>query len=300
MTLRLWCVSGILDRKIRSILKIEIKTLLFMKNVVRMLSVAIIVMVIFTSCSSVPKSSLVYFQDIYASDSIGEYPVHSYELQIQPGDELVITVSSVRPEATLSYNLPMNNPATSSTLKSTSQARQQTYLVSSDGEITLPVIGKLHVAGLSVSQLTDKITELVSRDVVDPVVMVRLVNFKVNVMGEVKEPKQIEVDGERMSILDALAAAGDLTVYGNRENVLLIREEDGVRKYYHINLNDSKLLESPQFYLQQNDVIVVSPNQIQQSNSRYNQFNAYKLSVISTVVSAASVIASLVIALTIK
>lgn len=300
MTLILWCVSGILDRKIRSILKIEIKTLLFMKNVVRMLSVVIIVMVIFTSCSSIPKSSLVYFQDIYASDSIGEYPVHSYELQIQPGDELVISVSSVQPEATLSYNLPLSNPATSSTLKNTSQARQQTYLVSSEGDITLPVIGKLHVAGLSVSQLTDKLTELVSRDVVDPVVMVRLVNFKVNVMGEVKEPRQIEVDGERMSILDALAAAGDLTVYGNRENVLLIREEDGVRKYYHINLNDSKLLESPQFYLQQNDVIVVSPNQIQQSNSRYNQFNAYKLSVISTVVSAASVIASLVIALTIK
>lgn len=251
------------------------------------------------SCST-PKSSLVYFEDIRQSGQTAEFPAGNYELVIQPGDELVITVSSVQPEATLSYNLPLSNPATSSTLKNTSQARQQTYLVSSEGDITLPVIGKLHVAGLSVSQLTDKLTELVSRDVVDPVVMVRLVNFKVNVMGEVKEPRQIEVDGERMSILDALAAAGDLTVYGNRENVLLIREEDGVRKYYHINLNDSKLLESPQFYLQQNDVIVVSPNQIQQSNSRYNQFNAYKLSVISTVVSAASVIASLVIALTIK
>lgn len=271
-----------------------------MKNIVRVLSVWMIVMVMFSSCSSTPKSSLVYFNDIYASDSIGEYPVNSYELTIQPGDELVISVSSVQPEATLSYNLPLSNPATSSTLKNTSQARQQTYLVSSGGDITLPVIGKLHVAGLSVSRLTDKITELVSRDVVDPVVMVRLVNFKVNVMGEVKDPKQIVVEGERMSILDALAAAGDLTVYGNRENVLLIREEDGVRKYYHLNLNDSKLLESPQFYLQQNDVIVVSPNQIQQSNSRYNQFNSYKLSVISTVVSAASVIASLIIALAIK
>lgn len=280
--------------------KIEIKILLFMKNIVRVLSVWMIVMVMFSSCSSTPKASLVYFNDIYESDSIGEYPVNSYELNIQPGDELVISVSSVQPEATLSYNLPLSNPATSSTLKNTSQARQQTYLVSSGGDITLPVIGKLHVAGLSISQLTDKITELVSKDVVDPVVMVRLVNFKVNVIGEVKNPRQIVVEDERMSILDALAASGDLTVYGNRENVLLIREEDGVRRYYHINLNDSKLLESPQFYLQQNDVIVVSPNHIQQSNSRYNQFNAYKLSVISTVVSAASVIASLVIALAIK
>lgn len=277
-----------------------IKNLLFMKNIIRLFFVVVVTLVMMSSCSSTPKPSLVYFQDIYASDSVGAYPVNSYELKIQPGDELIISVSSVQPDATLSYNLPLNNPALSSTLKGSSQARQQTYLVSSDGNITLPVIGKLHVTGLSVSQLTDKLTELISKDVVDPVVMVRLVNFKVNVMGEVKAPRQIEVDGERMSILDALAAAGDLTVYGNRENVLLIREEDGVRKYYHINLNDSKLLESPQFYLQQNDVIVVSPNKIQQSNSRYNQFNAYKLSVISTVVSAASVIASLVIALSIK
>lgn len=273
---------------------------MFMKNIVRIISVVVVAIVMMSSCSSVPKSSLVYFEDIYVSDSVGEYPVDSYALKIQPGDELMITVTSVQPEATAPYNLPLSNPAKGATLGAATSPQQQTYLVGSNGDISFPVIGKLHVAGMTTAQLTDELTELISKEVIDPVVFVRLVNFKVNVMGEVKEPRQIEVDGERMSILDALAAAGDLTVYGNRENVLLIREEDGVRKYYHINLNDSKLLESPQFYLQQNDVIVVSPNQIQQSNSRYNQFNAYKLSVISTIVSAASVIASLVIALTIK
>lgn len=283
-----------------STLKNEIKILMFMKNIARIISVVVVAIVMMSSCSSVPKSSLVYFEDIYASDSVGEYPVDSYALKIQPGDELMITVTSVQPEATAPYNLPLSNPAKGATLGAATSPQQQTYLVGSNGDISFPVIGKLHVAGMTTAQLTVQLTELISKEVIDPVVFVRLVNFKVNVMGEVKEPRQIEVDGERMSILDALAAAGDLTVYGNRENVLLIREEDGVRKYYHINLNDSKLLESPQFYLQQNDVIVVSPNHIQQSNSRYNQFNAYKLSVISTVVSAASVIASLVIALTIK
>lgn len=261
--------------------------------------VCIVLAVLGSSCST-PKSSLIYFEDAHAQAGSHEIPVEDYAVKIQPGDELMITVTSVQPEATAPYNLPLSNPAKGATLGAASSPQQQTYLVGSNGDISFPVIGKLHVAGMTTAQLTDELTELISKEVIDPVVFVRLVNFKVNVMGEVKEPRQIEVEGERMSILDALAAAGDLTVYGNRENVLLIREEDGVRKYYQINLNDSKLLESPQFYLQQNDVILVSPNHIQQSNSRYNQFNAYKLSVISTVVSAASVIASLVIALTIK
>lgn len=269
------------------------------KKIIGAIPLLVFMMCVLGSCSS-PKSSLVYFEDAHAQAGSREIPVEDYAVKIQPGDELMITVTSIQPEATAPYNLPLSNPAKNATLGGSTSPQQQTYLVGSKGDISFPVIGKVHVAGMTTAQLTDELTELISKDVVDPVVMVRLVNFKVNVMGEVKQPGQIEVEGERMSILDALAAAGDLTVYGNRENVLLIREEDGVRKYYHINLNDSKLLESPQFYLQQNDVVLVSPNHIQQSNSRYNQFNAYKLSVISTVVSAASVIASLVIALTIK
>ena len=108
------------------------------------------------------------------------------------------------------------------------------------------------------------------------------------------------MDRNRYSILDALSDAGDLTEYGERSNVLLVREENGERKFIHLDLNSSETLTSPYFFLKQNDYIYVEPNKVRQANSKYNQNNSFKLTVISTVVSAASVIASLVIALTVK
>ena len=119
-------------------------------------------------------------------------------------------------------------------------------------------------------------------------------------MGEVKTPCAINVKRERYSILDALSDAGDLTEYGERDNVLLIREENGAKTYHRINLNDASILSSPYFYLKQNDVVYVEPNSIREDNSKYNQNNSYKVSVVSAIVSACSVVASLVIALTIK
>ncbi|MEG2819868.1 MAG: polysaccharide export protein, partial [Muribaculaceae bacterium] len=140
----------------------------------------------------------------------------------------------------------------------------------------------------------------ISQDVQDPFVSVMLVNFRINVLGEVKNPGQIDVTRQRFSILDALAKSGDLTEYGVRSNVLLIREENGVKTYHRLNLNDSAMLSSPYFYLQQNDVVYVEPNKIRKDNSKYNQNNSFKVSVVATIVSAVSVIASLVIALVIK
>jgi polysaccharide export outer membrane protein len=126
------------------------------------------------------------------------------------------------------------------------------------------------------------------------------VGFYVNVIGEVKTPIRVKVETERFTLLDAISAAGDLTEYGERSNILVIREEDGKKTYNRLDLSSSSVFASPYFYLQQNDVVYVEPNQIRIDNSKYNQNNAYKLTVISTVVSAASVIASLVIALTVK
>ena len=125
-------------------------------------------------------------------------------------------------------------------------------------------------------------------------------NFRVNVLGEVKNPGQIVVTTERFSIFDALATVGDLTEYGRRENVTLIREVDGVRTYHRINLNDANVVNSPYFYLQQNDVIYVEPNKVRKDNSKYNQNNSFRIQVVSTVVSLASVISSLLIALVIN
>ena len=119
-------------------------------------------------------------------------------------------------------------------------------------------------------------------------------------MGEVKNPQRIRVNTKRFSILDALAAAGDITEFGRRDNVMVIREVDGQKSFQRMNLMDNSIFASPYFYLQQNDVVYVQTNDVKVQNSKYNQNNGYKLSVISTIVSAASVIASMIIALTVK
>ena len=251
-----------------------------------------------SSCSSY-KTSLPYFEDIRDSIS-GEFIQGDYGIKIIPDDELLITVTSMVPEATAMYNLTLANPAMRDEIVRITQPQQQTYIVDANGDIQFPVLGKLHVAGLSTQELTKELEARISKDVENPIVRVQLVNFRINVLGEVKKPGAISVKKERYSILDALADAGDLTEYGERSNVLLIRELDGKRVYQRLNLNNSEVLASPCFYLQQNDVVYVEPNEIRRENAKYNQNNSYKISVVSTIVSACSVIASLVIALLVK
>ncbi len=259
---------------------------------------ALSVMLLASSCSS-PKTVLPYFTDI-SDVKEGTLPKADYLPTIEPDDELYITVNSVNPSATAIYNLPLANPAYNWGFSENRIDKQMTYVVTSKGDINFPVLGTLHVAGMTTEQLREDLIKRLSKDVEDPMVNVALVNFKVNVAGEVKNPGQIELKGNRCTILDALTAAGDLTEYGERSNVLVIREENGERRFAHLDLNSSAMLNSPYYYVKQNDYIYVEPNSIRQSNSKYNQNNSFKLSVISTVVSAASVIASLVIALTVK
>lgn len=249
------------------------------------------------SCSST-KTQLPYFEDLKTQS--GELPEMSYVPEIRPADELFINVSSTQPLATKAYNLPLVNPALSDQITNTVSPRSQTYIVDSKGNINFPVLGSIHVAGLTTEQLAEELTRQISKDVKDPLVTVQLVNFTVIVGGEVENPMTVTVNNPRITILEALSAAGDLTVYGQRDDILVIREENGKRVYGHINLNSSEALTSPYYYLQPNDYIYVTPNDIRIANSKYNQNNAFKLSVISTIVSAASVIASLVIALTVK
>lgn len=253
---------------------------------------------IFASCNS-SKTVLPYFTDISTVQE-GTLPASDYLVKLQPDDELFISVTSSDPEATAIYNLPLTNPATKNVIGQYINPTTQTYIVDSSGDILFPELGSIHVAGMDVEQVQRLLTEKISVDVTDPLVRVELMNFNVNVAGEVARPGQVQVKRNRFTILDALSAAGDLTPYGERSNVLVIREEDGERHYAHLNLNSSDVLTSPYYYVKQNDYIYVEPNNIRQSNSKYNQDNAFKLSVVSTVVSAASVIASLVIALTVK
>lgn len=253
------------------------------------------VLLILGACTS-SKTSLPYFEDIKTTKT-GVIPSSDYAIKIIPDDELMITVTSLVPEATLEYNLPLINPATSTTLLTTTQPRTLTYRVDKAGDIKFPRLGTIHVAGLTTEQLTNLLTKRISEDVEDPYVKVELANFRVNVLGEVKNPGAYDVTRERYTVLDALADAGDLTEYGERNNVLIIRETDGERVFYHADLNRSDLLSQPYFYLQQNDVVYVEPNAIRKDVATYNQNNSFKVQVVSAIVSACSVVASLCIAL---
>ncbi len=238
---------------------------------------------------------MVYFTDI---EEVAEPVLTDYSVKIEPGDELLISIASENPQATANYNLPFANPARRDELLTNTTPRQLTYVVDPKGYILIPVLGELQVTGLTVEQLRDKIKSLVSAEVEDPIVTVELVNYYVNVVGEVNRTGRYLVTSARFSILDALAQAGDLNQYGRRDNVLLIREEDGKRKHIRLDLTSADLLSSPYFYLKQNDYIYVEPNDIRRDNAEYNQYNAYKLQVTSVIVSASASIVSLIIALT--
>lgn len=253
---------------------------------------------ILSSCGA-PKSVLTTFTDLEETVD-GSLALDYKPITIKPHDELAITVSSLEPTATAPYNLPLSNPATMSSITQSSSPRQLTYIVNDQGDIDFPVLGKIHVAGMTTSAIADMLTSRISADVKDPVVHVTLVNFTVNVIGEVSLPTKVKATNERFTLLDALASAGYMTEYGDRTNVLIIRENNGKAEYHYVDLTKSDVVTSPYYYMQQNDVVMVSPTPVRESNARYDTNASYRMQVISTIVSAASVIASLVIALTVK
>lgn len=262
------------------------------------------------SACSTHKTILPYFTNLPEE---GNIPAGYFGIKIIPDDELLINVSAADPEAIEDYTIPYQKPRikdyntpTTQSIESAVATRKnaaltyQTYRVNSEGFINFPVLGKIHVGGMTPTALAEYLEEKIGEKVIDPIVTVELVNFHINVMGEVARPGVQLINRERVSILDALAAAGDMTPWGERSRVLLIREEEGQRTYHHLNLNDANVLESPYFYLQQNDVVYVEPNDVREANSRMNSEKQYRLSMTSVIVSAASVIATLVIALFIR
>ncbi len=268
-----------------------------MKKILLML----VAVVILSSCST---KKLAYFTDISEMPA-GSITAGHPGLKIKPGDELFITVTSEVPEATVAYNLPLSNPGSmtgkmeigSDVAIMTSQVKQQTYIVDRQGDISFPVLGRIHVEGMTTGQLTAELTNRISQNVDDPYVRVELINFRVKVLGDVTKPDSYDVKGETMTVLDALAMAGDMTPYGRRDNVLVIRQNGDQTTYERLDLRDSKAITSPYFYLQQNDVVYVEPSKGRLSQAD-SQNNAYKINVISAIVSGVSVISSLIIAIT--
>ena len=205
------------------------------------------------------QRNLVYFSDIQPNAGFSVPAGQATEPTIQENDLLSITVTSLNPESNMLFNVGVLMPSGDRANTVVSNPINENYLVDKQGYINYPVIGKIQLKGLNKQQATNKMTELVSEYVKDPIVNIRFANFKVTVIGEVQKPSSFVIPTEKVTILEALGLAGDLTVYGRRENVLLIREKDGQRTAVRLNLNDKNLLASPYYFLQQNDVIYVEP-----------------------------------------
>lgn len=220
-----------------------------------------------------------------------------YSLKIKPDDELQITISSTVPQATAQYNLPVVNFISRGEKQVTTNNNIATYTVSETGHIVIPNLGKIYVAGSTPEELSKKLVSMISEEVKDPIVKVDLKNFRVVVLGQVKSPGTKLFEGQRCSVFDAIGAAEDITLNGRRDNVLLMREENGAVKTIHLDLSDANVISSPYFYLQQNDVLIVEATDVQKENSNYNTMNSFRLQTTSTIVSVVSVLASLCISL---
>ncbi len=211
-----------------------------------------------TSCVS-PKS-IVYFQGDSIKTSIQDVK-GIYVPKIQSGDILSVIVGSLNAEANEVFNTPNTFTTASTNYSSVGGARVQPlgYLVDSEGHIEIPLIGRLKVSGLRTSEAADTIRTRLQSYLKEPSVIVRNLNFKVSVLGEVKLPAVYVIPDEKITLPEVLSLAGDLTIYGNRSNVMLIREENGKREYTRIDLTSREIFDSPYYYLHKNDVVYVEP-----------------------------------------
>ncbi|WP_369765666.1 polysaccharide biosynthesis/export family protein [Flavobacterium sp. WC2429] len=203
------------------------------------------------SCAS--RKDVVYYQDI---DSItNQEKTNSYEVKIQADDLLMITVFGEDPEIALPFNLKSPTVSASSGGQS-----PLSYLVDANGTIDFPVLGSLKVSGLTRSEMLKMLQDKIKVYIKNPIINLQITNFKVSVQGEVNAPGTYPIASNRITLIEALTMARDLTIYGKRNNILIIREVDGVKSYNRVDITKAGFINSPFYYLAQNDVIYVEPN----------------------------------------
>lgn len=241
--------------------------------------------------SCISTKNVPYFQDIsLAGRSVMDSTATFTDPKIQPDDILSISIFTIDPQATSVINQATTSQALGAS-SATAMGQQQIsgYLVDKNGEVELAVIGKIKLVGLTTYQARDLIRDKVAKLYNQPSVQVRFANFKVTVLGEVARPAAYTLPNEKVSVLDALGLAGDLTIYGKRENVLLIRDNNGKKEFARFSLNSGELFNSPYFYLKQNDVIYVEPNK-----ARVASNNASRTQLFAVLGSALSVLIVLI------
>jgi len=242
-------------------------------------------LLIFTGCTTQKK--LAYFNTVTASsaESINaQLKNERADARILTDDRLSITVSALDPNAVAIYNLPFVSFASPGSDQIYASPVLQSYLVNSQGNINFPVLGEIKLEGLTLTEAGNLIKNKLAEHVADPIVNIQFVNFRITVLGEVLRPGQFPVTNERVTILDALGLAGDMTAYGRRDNVLLTRNNNGKLEFARINLNSDEVFKSPYFYLQQNDVIYVEPNTVKSISSQDIPLYLSSLSTLATLV----------------
>jgi polysaccharide export outer membrane protein len=259
-----------------------------MKLTFSIVSKLIIIITVLNSCAS--RQDIAYFQD----EKIGNFtqPKLFYDLIYQPNDMLTIDVTALDPETVKPFNLA-SVPYSTSLTDSRTNMRMQTYIVDKNGNINFPVLGEVKIGGLSRQEATDLLESKISKYVKDPLVNIRITNFTITVIGEVNNPGTFIIQDEKVTLAEALGLAGDLSIYGKRNNILLVREIEGVKKFSIIDLTSVRSLSASTFGLKQNDLIYVEPNSSRVRYSTYNQNNSVLISAIGTLTSVVALIISL-------
>lgn len=240
--------------------------------------------VLFSSCAS--KKNLVYLQpDSTELNTL--YEMHAPKLQ--PGDILAISVTADDVRATQPFNQVSPYQGGTGTIQATNPFIP-TYAIDAKGEIDFPKIGKVKLAGKTRTEAMDFLRREVGRYIVDPGISMVVRNFKVTVLGEVNRPGTFTIESDRVTVLEALGMAGDMTIYGQRKNVLIIREQDGQKQEFRLDLTNRESLNSMAYYLTQNDVVYVEPNGARIQNSKYSQTTSIFVSVIGLIITVISVV----------
>ena len=254
-----------------------------MKNII---SIILVTFILF-SCAT--KEDVVYFQGIDNKDNL--VGLDSYSPTFHIDDRLVIIVNALDPDAARPFNLTSVSVAQDNRF-ATGRETLQTYIVDLEGMVDFPVLGKIKLAGLNREQANKLIEDMLADYIKDPIVNIRTVNYKITVVGEVNRPGTYTTENERITLLEALSLAGDLTIYGERENVLVIQDYDGKKTYIRVNLKSDDLFTSPVYYLSQNDVVYVEPNKTRAKNASIGASTGVWLSTIGLLISMTALVIS--------
>lgn len=241
--------------------------------------------VLFFSCAS--REKIIYYQNI--DQVVKQDNAFVFDTKLQPDDLLMIVVMAENPEAALPFNMPsIMTPSTNEF--ETQQLRVNSYLIDANGFIQFPGLGAVKLGGLTRAQAIDKMVSELSKYIKNPKINLRILNFKVTVSGEVKQPSVHSIASERITLIEALTMSGDLTEYGKRENIMVIREKDGKKEIGRVDITKADFINSPYYYLSQNDHVYVEPNKTKVNASSVGPNTGIIISAISLLLTVVAII----------